>query len=713
MSEKKIYQILEMSLWVLNPLLLVLAVYNQVIQPGLFLQWIGKLHPLVLHFPIVFGILIAMYLLFFNNRRVPIAIEKLVLVTNAVIASGVVICGLLLSKQNSYDGDLINLHKWGGILIALLSWLSIYLLEIKVELKKYFAIFFGIVLIFSTHKGAQLTHGVNALSFPEKAEASVAGNGETVAEETVYKSIVAPIFTQKCIGCHGVDKMKGDLRLDTPEYIIKGGKDGLIIKGEKNNIAMLIEVIHFPMANEMHMPPDGKIQLTAREISILNNWIKGGANFTIKGSELNKDDSLKLFVSKVESVSTPKFEFKSNLPDLKEFNSNYCTTNYLFNGSDEIEVNFFQGTFYNSENLKKLEKIKDGIINLNMSGMPLKKEDLDIIVQFKNLQILNLNNTQLEISALEVLKTLPKLKSVSICGIEFEDSSLEKFLDNAKFKELNIWTVKGTEKSFEKIMVKYPSVKITVGDNMQDQVMKISNPSIEQDSLIIPTHVDIKLKHLLKGVVIKYTTDGTDPDSLKSMDYKEPFRLFDNTVLKIKAYRTGWQSSDIVSRTYYKSEIHPDSILLLTQPDPKHKGNGAKTLIDYDLGETNKYTDKWLGYQNSTLDFLIGFNELKTLHSVYLNAFIEFGAEIFPIAAITAQGSNDGKLFKKIAETTFPMPKKDDPSLIAKIFTCKFPEGTTYKYYKFSVSNVKKMPAWRKDRKGKPAWIFIDELFLN
>jgi len=509
-----------------------------------------------------------------------------------------------------------------------------------------------------------------------------------------------------------MDKMKGNLQLNTPENIFKGGKHGDILKGDLTKEPLLAERIHLPPSDEKHMPPDGKVQLTTEELWILSKWIKEGTNFKIKLAELPKEDSLFLLVQKTQPGSVPKFQPKNNLPDLKEFNSNYCTTNYLFNGSDEVEVNFFQGSFYNRENLKKLEKIKSGVVRLNMQGMPLNKEDLEIIAQFKNLQGINLNGTKLEIASLEILKSLPKLRSLSICGIEFDEAALNKFLDKATFTELNVWTRHGTQKQLEKLMQKYPSVKIVVGDNLEDQVMKIGNPSIDQDSLVIADHLDIRLKHLLKGVVIRYTTDGSDPDSLKSEAYNKPFRLSQNTELKIKAYRAGWKSSDIVKRTFYKSEIHPDSIFLFTNPDPKHRGNGAKTLVDFDLGENNRYTDKWLGYRDSNLEFLIGFNQARLLNSAYLNAYVETGAEIFPIAAIAVQGSDDGKTYKKIAETKFPMAQKTDPSG-AKTFTCKFPKGTSFKYYKFNVTNVKKMPVWRNDRKGKPAWIFVDELFLN
>ena len=61
MHSKKVFQIQEAALWLLNPLLIVLSFYNEKIEPGLFLQWLGKMHPLLLHFPIVLGILIVVY----------------------------------------------------------------------------------------------------------------------------------------------------------------------------------------------------------------------------------------------------------------------------------------------------------------------------------------------------------------------------------------------------------------------------------------------------------------------------------------------------------------------------------------------------------------------------------------------------------------------------------------------------------------------------
>ena len=90
---------------------------------------------------------------------------------------------------------------------------------------------------------------------------------------------------------------------------------------------------------------------------------------------------------------------------------------------------------------------------------------------------------------------------------------------------------------------------------------------------------------------------------------------------------------------------------------------------------------------------------------------VNIGGYIFPPTTISVQGSNDGQQFKNISEVKFPgITKKESGGV--KTYSCGFPKSTSFKYYKFVVSNVKKLPAWHAG-KGTPAWIFVDELFLN
>lgn len=712
MDSKKLSQWGEWCVWFLNPLLLILAIYSEASKSNTILLWFGKMHPLVLHFPIVLGIAIVIYLVFFQNNKLEEGTEKLVLVGNALMASMVALLGLFLSKQDAYDTDTLNLHKWGGLSIALISWLLIYLKNIPASIQKIIALSYLLVLLFFTHQGALLTHGENALSMP-LPEVKVTEEVKTVDSSlTVYEKAIAPILAQKCVSCHGPDKVKGQLQLQSPELIIKGGKNGSILNGIQNEEAQIIQRIHLPNADEKHMPPDGKLQLTLEELTLLNKWVKAGGNFTKKISELAKTDSLAILAMAYKAPAKGSGDNKNKAPDLKPYNSSYCTVNYLYNGSEEIEVNFFQGSFYKIEQLKNLEKIKDKIVSLNMQGMPITKEDLAIIVQFTKLKKLNLNYTTLTLNDLAPLKTITSLKNLSICGMEVNENTLSKFLEKAPFTEINIWTNHSSKKEFQQLSASNKKVKIIIGDNLDAEIIKLTSPIIEQDSAIIVASLDVVVKHFLKGAVVRYTTDGSDPDSLTSPIYTKKLRFNKNTILKTKAFKPGWISSDMVQKTFYKSEIHPDSIYFVTNPDTKYPGSGAKTLIDYELGEKNFSNGKWLAYKDATMKFVIGFKQARPLQEAHFNAFVDNGSYIFPILSIMIEGSNDGKEFKKLNEAKFPSLKETDVVRENKSFSCSIPPGAAYKYYRFTLLNIKKLPTWHPG-KGTPGWIFVDELFLN
>ena len=469
MNIKKLSQWGEWCIWFLNPLLLLLAIYSEASKTNDVLLWFGKLHPLVLHFPIVIGIAIVIYFLFFQNKALEENTEKFILVGNALMASMVALLGLFLSKQDAYDTNTLNLHKWGGLSIAFISCLLIYIKNSTANYKKIIALVYLFVLLFFTHQGALLTHGENALSIPTPV---VAVEVKTVDSSlSVYEKAIAPILTQKCVSCHGPDKVKGKLQLQSPELIIKGGKDGNILTSFHNEEALLLQRIHLPNADEKHMPPDGKLQLTLEELTLLTKWVKAGGNFTKKISELAKTDSLAILAMAYKAPAKGSGDKKNNAPDLKEFNSNYLTVNYLYSGSEDIEVNFFQGTFYKIEQLKNLEKIKDKIVSLNMQGMPITKEDLAIIVQFTRLKKLNLNYTNLQIADLQVLKNISGLTNLSICGIEVNQSSLKILLEKAPFTEVHVWTNHSSEKEFQQLSASNKKVKIIIGDNLDAEII--------------------------------------------------------------------------------------------------------------------------------------------------------------------------------------------------------------------------------------------------
>ena len=64
MQENKWMSYCKNGLWILNPFLAVIAYYHEKINFNVYFQWLGKMHPMVLHFPIVLGCIMERYLLF-------------------------------------------------------------------------------------------------------------------------------------------------------------------------------------------------------------------------------------------------------------------------------------------------------------------------------------------------------------------------------------------------------------------------------------------------------------------------------------------------------------------------------------------------------------------------------------------------------------------------------------------------------------------------
>ena len=720
MKSRKVFAFIGNALWILNPFLIFIVVFKENLHLNIGMAWMGKFHPLLLHFPIVLSILIALYFIFTPAGKITKNIEQPVLLINALMAVLVAITGLFLSKENSYADDLLTQHQWGGVAIALCSWALVIInhhyqpFQENKNQRITIGLFLLILVIVFTHKGAQLTHGVDAISMPETTNTTADTTKLKVLDSTasVYEKAVEPILLDKCVGCHGPKKVKGNLLLDTKEHILKGGKHGSVL--DLSGTSSIIERIHLPITEEKHMPPDGKPQLTPAELKILNDWISAGGDFNKKMLELNKADSLYILANNYQA-SVEKNKNKANAgPDISEYNTNYCNVHYVYPGSTLIEVNFFQGSFYNREQLKKLDKIKEQIISLNMQSMPLQQEDVSIIASFKQIEKLNLNYTGLNIKALEAIKSLNKLQSLSIAGIEASAAELSKLVKGTSIQNLHVWNTQIKKDQVSIVQSSKKNLLVTVGDNLDNEIIKIINPSIEQDSSIIPAHLDIPIKHVVKGTTIRYTLDGTDPDSLNSPIYKKPIRLFNNTVVKTKAFKQGWISSDIVQRNFYKSTIHPDSIVLLQLPDPKYRASGPKTLFDYELGDKNFGNAKWLGYKDANMEMVIGFNQPTAIKEIYFNALVNLGSYIFPIVSIDVMGSMDGKNYTLISKNNYPGVTDATPKSLNETrgFSCAIGKPAPYKFYKLVATNLKKLPSWHPG-KGTPAWIFVDEIFLN
>ena len=92
-----------------------------------------------------------------------------------------------------------------------------------------------------------------------------------------YAADIKPIFEKSCFKCHGEEKQKGKLRLDSLEATLKGGDDGKILEPGKSAESTLVHSVARLDEDEAMPPADKGKPLTKEEVGLIRAWIDQGA----------------------------------------------------------------------------------------------------------------------------------------------------------------------------------------------------------------------------------------------------------------------------------------------------------------------------------------------------------------------------------------------------------------------------------------------------
>lgn len=311
--------------------------------------FVGRFHPIFLHLPVGALSFLVLLELICSTRRGEAKFGDAALLALIVGAAGsilAVVAGIMLSREGGYAGGSFTLHQTMGIIgtAGVLLALVLRLLgmgqgnfELLHAYRAMFFLSFGIMGL-GAHFGGNLSHGSKfltekapepfksqmismekwMLSFVEKPKATTPVVETTpepkvepvavpkvdpstpvpptptpptptppVGAKLVFQDVILPLFEAKCNKCHNEEKAKGDLRLDTHELAMKGGKDSgdqNIVPGKPDD-SVTVQRIILPEDDSDVMPPEGKGTLTPEEIGLIKWWIQQGASATQKVGE--------------------------------------------------------------------------------------------------------------------------------------------------------------------------------------------------------------------------------------------------------------------------------------------------------------------------------------------------------------------------------------------------------------------------------------------
>ncbi|MFN7565168.1 MAG: c-type cytochrome domain-containing protein, partial [Prosthecobacter sp.] len=96
----------------------------------------------------------------------------------------------------------------------------------------------------------------------------------SAADMTHFEQRIRPLLIENCIDCHGPEKQKGGLRLDSRAGWQTGGDSGPAIEPGKLDASHLWKAVSYT-DRDLKMPP--KRKLKDSELADLKLWIEGGA----------------------------------------------------------------------------------------------------------------------------------------------------------------------------------------------------------------------------------------------------------------------------------------------------------------------------------------------------------------------------------------------------------------------------------------------------
>jgi uncharacterized membrane protein len=439
---------------------------------------IGRFHPVLVHLPI--GILLVAVLFYFLSGKEKyksvapaVSIALFVGMCSAIASS---ISGFLLSKTAAYEEPLLSRHQWLGITTTVLSVVAWVLHSKHLRQFKWLMILLSLLIIITGHLGGSLTHGANYIfsSGDKNNEAAVPPILiPDVQQAVVYADIIKPMLQAKCYSCHGTTKQKGQLRLDTPDYILQGGKNGKIFIAGNTGESELLQRIVLPHDNKEHMPPKEKPQLTKDEIALLHWWINTGASFTEKVATLPQPQNIKPVLLALQSGKKNEELAVSYIPEatvdkadettIKKLRERGIAITSVAQNSNYLSASFIAVDSITIQDIELLVPLSKQLIWLKLGNSNCTDATINTIDKLTGLTRLSLENTAITDNAFKQLKNLSRLQYLNVAGNNITAAGLEQLKAVKQLRNLYIYKTSFSASDFANLKKLFPGTMIDTG----------------------------------------------------------------------------------------------------------------------------------------------------------------------------------------------------------------------------------------------------------
>ncbi len=461
-----------------------------------FVLFLGRFHPVVLHFPIGLLLLAAFMELLVRYRRAEHLAPAIPLILGLGAASAFVtsIAGLLLSLGEDYEEVLVNRHMWLGFGVAAAS-TAAFVLKKRLGREQTRSLARGyaaalsltvLLLVPGSHFGASLTHGSDYLTQYMPRLLGAAFGMETGSRQSgriefadvdaanPYADIIRPIFEDRCVSCHNPGKVRGKLLMDTPENLLKGGESGSLFVAGDAESSELVRRLILPESHDDHMPKKRK-SLRPEQIALIRWWVDAGAPFDKRVADVETPAEVRALLDtySVGGSIEPADPLLVDLPPADSMAVQALRASGLIVLPISEESPLLQVATTNvadrfgASELASLAPIADYVAWLDLGRSQITDEGLAILREMPHLQRLHMEYTRVGDTALRHLSAIQGLRYLNLVGTNVTDRGLEPLTGLTQLTNLYLWQTRVTPEGAELLRQSLPELEISLGDRLQ------------------------------------------------------------------------------------------------------------------------------------------------------------------------------------------------------------------------------------------------------
>jgi hypothetical protein len=394
-------------------------------------------------------------------------------------------------------------------------------------------------------------------------------------------------------------------------------------------------------------------------------------------------------------------------------------------GDNFLKAKFIK-TKLKSEHIKFLTKIKQQLVELDLSNSSFNDKMASTLADFQNLRVLRLDRTAISDKALSYLYGT-ELKVLNICNTSVTFSGVSSLLKFTNLKKVYAWNTAIKDEGKTQLSA-LGSGLINFGtSNLFSEKLSLRAPEVNSFNNIFDDSIYVSFeKHQVKNIKIRYTTDGSEPNKNSTL-YMDPIKLNNSSILKAKSIKEGWLDSETNEVMFFKNDNYVidykvksktnDNYTISHKVDFSFNGNesvlfdnkkGARVYKGTSIEDANT----WMGFAKNDFIAEVKIRDSEKVNFITISMLENLDMKaIFPKRIEIYGKSNDRWLPINQLEIDLQDHPDDRKSYFKEFTLAVNLEG--YNEVKIVAVNHFKFPkAPVYDRKRKYSWIFIDEVIF-